>query len=88
MVHRSRRSASELAMERLKVPLVSDEDLLDVLRLWHFQTNRTRMNVFPSRCEFYFQTTSRCTYSSTITQYHPIAIEDYLPYKDHTNTYF
>ena len=52
MVHRSRRSASELAMERLKVPLVSDEDLLDVLRLWHFQTNRTRMNVFPEGASF------------------------------------
>ena len=52
MVHGSRRGASELAMERLKVPLVSDEDLLDVLRLWHFQPNRTRMNVFPEGASF------------------------------------
>ena len=39
-------------MERLKVLLVSDEDLLDVLRLWHFQTNRTRMNAFPEGASF------------------------------------
>ena len=32
MVHSNRSGASELAMERLKVLLVSDEDLLDVLR--------------------------------------------------------
>ena len=52
MVRRSSRGASELAMERLKVPLVSDEDILDVLRLWHFQSNRTRTNVFLEGASF------------------------------------
>ena len=31
VVHSNRSGASELAMERLNVPLVSDEDILDVL---------------------------------------------------------
>ena len=52
MVHGNRSGASEPAMERLKVLLVSDEDLLDVLRLWHFRSNRTRMNVFPEGASF------------------------------------
>ena len=39
-------------MERLKVPVVTDEDVLDVLRLWHFKSNRTRTNVFPAGASF------------------------------------
>ena len=34
-------------MEKLKVPVVTDEDVLEVLRLWHFKSNRSRTNVFP-----------------------------------------
>ena len=45
---RNRRSAHELAMERLRVPVVSDEDVLDVLRKWYFKSNRDRTNVFPA----------------------------------------
>ena len=52
MVRRSCRNASALAMDRLRVPSVSDEDILDVLRLWHFQSNRTRTNVFPEGASF------------------------------------
>ena len=52
MGRRHKRRASELAMERLKVPVVTDEDVLDVLRLWQFKTNRTRTNVFPVGANF------------------------------------
>ena len=52
MVRRSCRNASALAMDRLRVPSVSDEDILDVLRLWFFQSNRTRTNVFPEGATF------------------------------------
>ena len=52
MGRRNKRRASELAMERLKVPVVTDEDVLDVLRLWHFKSNRTRTNVFPAGANF------------------------------------
>ena len=52
MGRRNKRRASELAMERLKVPVVADEDVLDVLRLWHFKSNRTRTNVFPAGASF------------------------------------
>ena len=52
MVRRSCRNASALAKDRLRVPSVSDEDILDVLRLWHFQSNMTRTNVFPEGASF------------------------------------
>ena len=52
MGRRHKRRASELAMKRLKVPVASDEDILDVLRLWQFKTNRTRTNVFPVGANF------------------------------------
>ena len=39
-------------MEKLKVPVVSDGDVLDVLRQWQFKTNRTRTNVFPVGANF------------------------------------
>ena len=52
MGRRNKRRASKLAMERLKVPAVTDEDVLDVLRLWHFKSNRTRTNVFPAGASF------------------------------------
>ena len=52
MGRRRKRKASELAMEKLKVPVVSDGDVLDVLRQWQFKTNRTRTNVFPVGANF------------------------------------
>ena len=45
---RNRRSAHDLAMERLSLPLVRDEDVLEVLRRWCFESNKTRTNVFPA----------------------------------------
>ena len=39
-------------MEKLKVPVVADEDVLEVLRLWHFKSNRSRTNVFPKGANF------------------------------------
>ena len=39
-------------MEKLKVPVVTDEDVLEVLRLWHFKSNRSRTNVFPDGANF------------------------------------
>ena len=39
-------------MEKLKVPVVADEDVLEVLRLWHFKSNRSRTNVFPEGANF------------------------------------
>ena len=42
---RSRRCASELAMEKLKVPVATDNGVLEVLRLWNFKSNRSRTNV-------------------------------------------
>ena len=39
-------------MEKLKVPVVTDEDVLEVLRLWHFKSNRSRTNVFPEGANF------------------------------------
>ena len=46
-MRRSRRSADVLAQERLKQSCISDDDVLAVLRLWHFKENRTRTNVIP-----------------------------------------
>ena len=37
---RNRDGANSLAMERLRVPTVSDEDARDVLRKWHFKSQR------------------------------------------------
>ncbi len=45
---RSRRAANVLARERLQQERIGDEDVLDVLRLWYFKQNKTRVNVFPA----------------------------------------
>ena len=37
---RNRADANSLAMERLSVPLVTDEDILIMLRKWHFKSQR------------------------------------------------
>ena len=37
---RNRAEANSLAMERLSVPLVTDEDILIMLRKWHFKSQR------------------------------------------------
>ena len=44
---RSRRNAYLLAQERLKQSRISDDDVLAVLRMWHFKENKTRTNVIP-----------------------------------------
>ena len=47
MPRRSRTKANRRAEDIVCRPHVSDSDVLDVLRLWHFKTNRIRNNVIP-----------------------------------------
>ena len=47
MPPRSRRAAHELALRCLSKDEVSDDDVLSVLRLWHFKANKIRVNVMP-----------------------------------------
>lgn len=48
MPQRSRAKANRKAEDLVCRPHVSDGDVLDVLRLWHFKTNRIRKNVIPA----------------------------------------
>ena len=47
MSRRSRRAANNLAEEKLQKKKVDDHDVLDVLRIWYFKQNTSRVNVFP-----------------------------------------
>ena len=43
---RNRHIANDMALDKLALPAISDEDVLGVLRMWEFQTRNERMDVF------------------------------------------
>ena len=42
---RSRHVANDMALDKLGLPAISDADVLDVLRMWEFQSKKEHTNV-------------------------------------------
>ena len=43
---RNRHVANDMALDKLALPAISDEDVLDILRIWEFQANKECIDVF------------------------------------------
>ena len=42
---RHTRAANDMALDKLGLPVISNEDVLDVLRMWEFQSRKEHTNV-------------------------------------------
>ena len=43
---RNRHVANDMALDKLDLPAIPDEDVLDILRIWDFQANKECIDVF------------------------------------------